>query len=160
METAYHEAGHAVVGTLLGGRVLSVTIEPDRLEYPDLAGDIEVEWDHSRYSPQRLLECEILTALAGPAAEILYQGGELRASTISAWRSDWAVALAITDGLFPTRDMQMRYLGKCCGALREKMNSDTWWWQAIAEVADLLDAHETLEGEEVAEVVQRWIVRE
>lgn len=31
------------------------------------------------------------------------------------------------------------------------------FWQAISEVADLLDAHQTIEGDEVAQCVARWL---
>lgn len=42
--TAYHEAGHAVMAHLLGGKVRQVTIEPDNDDGPVRYGDTQVLW--------------------------------------------------------------------------------------------------------------------
>ncbi len=44
---AYHEAGHALVAVLLGGKVKQVTIEPDDDDGPDRQGDTQVLWRRS-----------------------------------------------------------------------------------------------------------------
>src|SRR5579863_4685196 len=44
---AYHEAGHALMAVLLGGKVKQVTIEPDDDDGPARQGDTQVYWRRS-----------------------------------------------------------------------------------------------------------------
>src|SRR4029077_10176121 len=75
--TAYHEAGHAVMGLALGRPVQQVSILPDR---------VHLGWCEFRkgaYRPSEdWLEREILIALGGIAAELHFTGkyGEIGAT--------------------------------------------------------------------------------
>jgi hypothetical protein len=156
MESAYHEAGHAVVATLLGGTVLHVTIDPSSLDFPGRDGDVSVAWAHSKFNASELLRCQLLTTLAGPAAEMNYIGEPLHPATVAQWQEDWRMAeqLVAQSRIQPAR--RGRLLEQMCGELFQRLGEPDLW-QAIAEVADLLDAHESLEGEEVRDVTKRWI---
>lgn len=161
METAYHEAGHAVVAAVLGGEVLQVTIEPDHLEDPTRDGDTQVRWHRRRYTASQLVHCEILTVLAGPAAELIYSAEDLHFGTLQLgqlmqWQDDWQAAQQLVRILPTPADQAQAYLTQARRQLALRL-SDVSCWQAIAEVADLLDAHGTLEGEDVHEVVRRWL---
>ena len=67
--TAYHEAGHALMALLLGGKVRLVTIEPDNDDGPDRQGDTQVLWRRSGISDKEFAEKAVQVSLAGPVAE-------------------------------------------------------------------------------------------
>lgn len=153
---AYHEAGHAVVAVLLGGEVVSVTLEPDNDDLPAREGDVSIRWHHRGVSSKDLLRREITVCLAGPAAEMLYEGERPHPATVRQWRADWEIAWQLAAQIVPDVERRMQLLELLLASLCQMLDRDDCW-QAVAEVADQLEAFETLEGEQVVEIVGRWV---
>ena len=65
LRTAYHEAGHCVIGILMGARVRFASIE---VESEDHFGEVEMEWPHGSN-----VKAQALAILAGPVAEMTYR---------------------------------------------------------------------------------------
>ncbi|TWT82595.1 hypothetical protein CA13_40580 [Planctomycetes bacterium CA13] len=155
--TAYHEAGHVVVGYLLGATIdevrLGCMIE-DSL--PTQFGDCMINWgpvdSHCDWQRQR----EILTVLAGPVAEMIYQGERPHPAHFGPWQSDWAQAAERAATSFRDLEKRTRFLEATIMVLHEKM-SDERFWAAIAAVSDELLAHESLEHEDIAHAVSFWL---
>ena len=133
--TAYHEAGHAWMAVLCGAQVVSVTIAPD--------------WDDGP---------EVLVSLAGPVAEMAYQGDPYHPGFVAEWAHDWQAAWYGSASLAPDEARRMRYLEDRTRELRQLVDESAHW-AAIAEIADLLLAHQHLEGEAVVECMQQWLHR-
>ena len=84
--TAWHEAGHAVIATLLGGRVEAVSVESEDLRS---AGDTRVRWDKSDIRQQALDDIQV--ALAGPVAEMVFVGDYDYLRIRAEHEADWNV---------------------------------------------------------------------
>lgn len=153
--TAYHEAGHALVATLLGGRVKSVTIAPDDDDGPRRFGDTQVHWRRS-VSERDLHEHGIRVALAGPVAEMLYSGDPFHPGLVAEWASDWQAAWELAEPFFPDHRKRLAYLEEVTCQLHRQLDAEPHW-SAVAALADHLLAHETLELEEVREIVGEWL---
>lgn len=154
-ETAYHEAGHAVIATMLGARVHYLTIEPDHRDHPVREAEVAIQWPKD-LNTRRSHRNQLLVALAGPAAEMVYRGEPLHPAFVQEWSMDWAEAVEIAQEFERSLEKQNALLERIARELFELFRRDDLW-QATAEVADLLEAHETLEGDEVVEVLRRWI---
>jgi len=154
--TAYHEAGHAFMAMLLGGKVRSVTIEPDNDDGPERFGDTQVIWRKSRYSERELCEYSIQVSLAGPVAEMLYSGDAYHPGLVAEWAHDWQSAWELAKPLFADHRRRLDYLERVTGQLYQLLDSEPNW-SAVASLADNLLAHETLEHEEVKEIVGEWL---
>jgi hypothetical protein len=153
--TAYHEAGHAVVGYALGARIERVQLggEADD-DLPERFGDCLVNW--GRVSPhcswQR--QCELMTILAGPVAEMIYRGEPLHPAHYGPWQGDWQQAWSHC----PAKDdhSRTRILEQIILELRDRL-SDDQCWAAIAAVADELLAHEHLDEEQLSGTLEFWL---
>lgn len=154
--TAYHEAGHAWMAVLSGAQVLSTTIAPDWDDGPERFGDTQVAWKLSHFSSQELAEKETLVSLAGPAAEMAYSGEPYHPGFIAEWAHDWQAAWDSAKEIFPAEQKRLRFLEQQTALLR-KLLDEANHWAAVAEIADLLLAHETVEGEAITESVRQWI---
>lgn len=86
---AYHEAGHALVAYLLGGRVRQVTIEPDHDDGPRRGGDTQVIWRRTRADEVEFAKKSVQVHLAGPVAEMIYSGEPYHPAFIAEWAADW-----------------------------------------------------------------------
>lgn len=131
----WHEAGHAVIARLLGGRVVMVTLETD----DEFAGQAGIEWPRrSRAEHARASAC---VALAGPIAERSFTGAEEPGlEELRAWSHDWAeVERCLTDT--PDRETTLREWIAATTALVEDPEIE----ERIARVADALHAHGTLD---------------
>lgn len=153
---AYHEAGHAFMALRLGGRVSHITIQPDWDDGPDRYGDVEIYWRSSEFAPQEFAEREVLVALAGPAAEMIYREEPLHPGFIAEWAEDWRQAWEAAAELMPNEQRRVKFLEQAAGSLFTTFSNDRCW-SAIAAIVDALLAHERLESEEVAEIVNRWL---
>ncbi len=87
--TAYHEAGHAIIGAMLGGRVRSVTLEPPGDDSPERYGDTQIEWLMAGVDPRQHALRELKTALAGPAAESVYRDDYRHLRITQESSADW-----------------------------------------------------------------------
>lgn len=153
---AYHEAGHAFMALRLGGRVSHITIQPDWDEGPDRYGDAEILWHPSEFTPQEFAKRQVLVALAGPAAEMVYRGEPLHPAFIAEWANDWQQAWKAATELIPDERRRVQYLEQAASLLFTTFNDDRCW-SAIAAIVDALLAHERLEAEEVADIVEQWL---
>ena len=102
--TAYHEAGHAVIGFIQGLSVgnVSISASPDRLGYTEILPQSDAERiasenerkspgsSHSYYQlcPTRFIRKHLLRILAGPVAQSYYE----RQSEIVLYGSDYQQA--------------------------------------------------------------------
>jgi len=154
--SAYHEAGHALLAVCAGARVRSVTIEPDRDDGPSRHADIQVEWPISQMTTRQYHEKSVQVALAGPVAEMLYSGEPYHPGTVAEWSADWSMAWEAAAGMFPADRQRMQYLEQATVQLYQLLDRHDYW-AAIAAIADNLLAHETLEGEEVEDIVSQWL---
>lgn len=154
--TAYHEAGHAFMATILGAKVRSVTIEPDDDDGPQRFGDTQIVWRRSRLSERRFSELAIQVSLAGPVAEMLYSGDPYHPGQVAEWANDWQAAWQLAEILFADHRKRLDYLETVTGELYRLLDSEPNW-SAVAALADSLLAHETLEAEDVEEIVSEWI---
>ena len=153
--TAYHEAGHAWMAVWVGARVQAVSIAPDLDHRDDRSGDTQVEWQLSRYSPDEFAVKSAWVALAGPAAEMVYRGEPYHPGLVAEWAEDWREAWQAVQSIRPSERQRMKYLEQQAVQIHRLMNDDQNW-AAVAELADLLLAHDYLEADQVEECVARW----
>ena len=154
--TAYHEAGHAFMATYLGAKVRSVTIDPDNDDGPQRFGDTQIVWKMSRLTEREYREKAIQVSLAGPVAEMLYSGDPYHPGLVAEWAADWKEAWAFAESLIDNPRRRLEYLESITVELHRLMDSEPYW-SAIAALADHLLAHDTLEAEEVKEIVNDWL---
>ena len=157
--TCYHEAGHAVVGYLLGGKIDRIQLggEPEE-NWPAQFGDCLIHWKNIIPNCSWQLQRELLTILAGPVAEMIYRGEQRHPAVFGPWQGDWAQAMA--RGAAFSADLQQRtqllemMIVELYGLLEQQR-----FWAAIAAVADELSAHEYLEQEQIADCLHFWLQR-
>ena len=153
---AYHEAGHALMALLLGGEVRMVTIDPDNDDGPDRQGDTQVLWRRSGVSDQEFATLAIQVSLAGPVAEMIYSGDPYHPGLVAEWAADWNEAWTSAMLLHSSERQRLEYLERVSIQLYHRLKADNLW-PALAALADHLLAHETLDREQVEEIVDEWL---
>ena len=153
---AYHEAGHALLAVLLGGRVQLVTIDPDHDDGPQRSGDTQVLWNRPGLNEKEFAKCAIQVSLAGPVAEMIYTGNPYHPGVVAEWAADWRDAWESAALLHPGERQRMDYLEQASIQLYHRLKGDDLW-AALATLADHLVAHETLDGEQVEEILEEWL---
>lgn len=153
--TAYHESGHALMAVLVGGEVRSITIEPAHDCGPRRYGDTVVAWEHRKFRATELLEKQILVMLAGPVAEMIYTGEAFHPGFISQWAFDWKGAWQAAAALRGEARSRMALLESTCVQVHRDFSRDEVW-SYLAELADQLAAHRTLEAAEIYEILDSW----
>ncbi len=153
---AYHEAGHALIALLLGGRVKHITIEPDNDDGPVRQGDTQVLWRRASVGEKTFAEKAVQVSLAGPVAEMIYSGDPYHPGLVSEWAADWREAWEAAKPLYPGERQRLQYLEQVVVQLYHRLTKNDLW-AALASLADNLLAQETLEGEEVEEIVREWL---
>jgi ATP-dependent Zn protease len=154
--SAYHEAGHAFMAIYVGARVRRVTIEPDWDDGPERYADIQVEWPLNQLTDRELHEKSVLVALAGPVAEMIHSGEPYHPGFVAEWAADWSLAWEAAAPLLPSERKRPAFLEQMTARLYRLLEKDDHW-AALAAIVDNLLAHETLEGEEVEDIVRRWL---
>ncbi|PHS16462.1 MAG: hypothetical protein COA78_03805 [Blastopirellula sp.] len=154
--TAYHESGHALMAVVVGAQVDTLTIEPDYDDLPERSGDTKVRWELSRFTQRELYEKMILVALAGPVAEMIYSGDPFHPGQLPEWAEDWSEAWTQAAHLISNEAKRMAYLEQTTAQLHQLLSRDDYW-AALAAISDELLAHETIEGEQVAEITAIWL---
>jgi len=153
--TAYHEAGHAVVAAILGGRVWGISLIPES-EGIRKAGELEIRWPRGHMTASQIATCSAKVALGGPVAEMLYQGEPLHPGLVPHWRGDWETAWTAARLQWPDERQRLAKLELLTTELHRILGESTIW-QTIAALADELQAHEVLESDEVHEVIEQWL---
>ena len=137
----WHEAGHALVAHLQGGIVTLVTTESDDSERQ---GHTEVRWQQA---PGDAFARKLaLTALAGPLAELHYTGtADLDDPEVLSSFGDDSVE-------FENRLNELAQNPEQRMALARELTTELWQLFAdpeveerLARIADMLEAHETLD---------------
>ena len=154
--TAYHEAGHALMALLLGGEVRLVTIEPENDDGPARFGDTQVLWRRSREGERQFAAKAVQVCLAGPVAEMIYSGEPFHPGHVPEWAGDWRDAWEAASLLHADERKRLAFLEQTCIQLHGMLQADNYW-SALADLADNLLAHETLEWEQVEEIVSPWL---
>lgn len=152
---AYHEAGHAFMALYVGARVRSVTIDPDRDDGPDRHGDTQVEWPLEQFTNQEYQEKTALVALAGPVAEMIHSTDTFHPGLVPEWASDWRVAWNAAAFILD-EPKRLVWLEQATRELYRLLTEDDHW-AAVAAIVDHLLAYETLESEELEEIVEHWM---
>lgn len=152
---AYHEAGHALVAMLMGGKVKQVTIEPDDDDGPERTGDTQVRWRRG-ISEKDFAVKLVQVSLAGPVAEMIYSGDPYHPGYVAEWAEDWRQAWLAAEQLHRDERRRLEYLEQVSIDLYHQLKSDDFW-AALASLADHLLAHETLDWEQVKEIVEEWV---
>ena len=150
---AYHEAGHVLMAVLLGARVTQVTIEPDADDGPQRYGDTQVVWRRRGVSEQEYARKAVQVCLAGPVAEMIYTGDPYHPGLVVEWAADWQAAWEAALPLHAGERQRMAYLEEVSIQLYHRMKADDLWG-ALAALADNLLAHETLEREQIEEILE------
>ncbi|MBD3672270.1 MAG: hypothetical protein HUJ26_01975 [Planctomycetaceae bacterium] len=154
--SAYHESGHALVALYAGAQVRSITVDPDWDDGPERFADIQIEWPTGQFSETEYHQKNVLIALGGPVAEMIYSGEPYHPATVAEWSNDWEVAWH-SAGQFLVGDQKLlTYLEQTSIELYRLLNRDDSW-QVIATLADHLLAHETLESDQILEIVEPWL---
>jgi len=153
---AYHEAGHAFAAFYLGAIVHRVTITPDRDDGPERYGDTEIHWPREKFDTASFTQNAVFVALAGPVAEMLYRGEPYHPGFIPEWSNDWQVAWDAAEAQISAPKQRLEFLERRVVEIYQFLD-ETRNWAAVAALADELQAHETLEQEEVASVVSVWL---
>ena len=154
--SAYHEAGHAFMAIYVGARVRRMTIDPEWDDGPERFADIQVEWPLRRFSQREFHEKAVLVALAGPVAEMIYSGEPYHPGFVAEWAEDWRSAWEAAANLMPPERKRLAFLEQTTRELYRLLDREDHW-AALAAVVDNLLAHETLEGEEVEDIVRQWM---
>lgn len=153
---AYHEAGHALMALLLGGKVKHITIEPDDDDGPAREGDTQVLWRRSGISEKDFAKKVVQVSLAGPVAEMIYSGEPYHPGLVAEWAADWREAWSAAMSLHPGERQRLEYLEQISIQLYHRLKGDDVW-PALAALADNLLAHETLDEEQIEEIVEEWL---
>jgi ATP-dependent Zn protease len=154
--TAYHEAGHTLIALRLGGQVTQVTIAPDDDDGPLRSGDTQVLWRSTGISDKEFAQITVQVSLAGPVAEMIYSGDPYHPGAVPEWAADWKEAWAAAALFKPNERQRMEHLEQVSIRLYHLLKSDEVWG-ILASLADNLLAHETLEAEQVEEIVGEWL---
>ncbi|MEN1680191.1 MAG: cell division protein FtsH [Planctomycetota bacterium] len=158
--TAYHEAGHAVVGYALGATIEQIQLGgfDDEEDLPRRFGECRVNWGRVDPTADWQLQRELLTTLAGPVAEQVYRGEPVHPALDGPSQGDWAQAWERLREAIPHPEVRTRLLEQLTAALHQVLSRDTWW-AAVAAVADELLAHEVLDQELTDETLAFWVAK-
>ena len=110
-----------------------------------------------RALPLVVLGLSVLVALAGPVAEMIHSGEPYHPGFVAEWAADWKAAWEAAAPLVPAERKRLAYLEQTTAQLYRLLDREDHW-AALAAIVDNLLAHETLEGEEVEDIMQQWLV--
>jgi hypothetical protein len=150
--TAYHDA--------LGARIESVNLWGEADEFlPERFGDVRINWGQVLVNANWQLQRELLSVLAGPITEMIYRGEQIEPANYAPWKADWAHAVRCVRELSRDTSRQLELLRIACVELERRLRDDDCW-AAIASVADELLAHEQLDEEQIADLLEFWLRRQ
>ncbi|MEM9587272.1 MAG: cell division protein FtsH [Planctomycetota bacterium] len=157
--TAYHEAGHAVVGYALGARIESIQLGGEADDFlPERFGDCRINWGRIDPSIDWQRRREVLAILAGPVAEMIYLGEAFHPAFFGPWQSDWQQAWQSCRPMTADDSSCVNLLTRCVQSLHGVLQREPYW-SAVAALADEIAAHELIESEQVVETLEFWLRR-
>jgi hypothetical protein len=148
LRTAYHEAGHCVIGILMGARVRFASIE---VESEDHFGEVEMEWPHGSN-----VKAQALAILAGPVAEMTDRDEPFSNQDLAPSKADFQQVLQLSQAFGWTHRKQVEWIQHLITQLYRQFKRPDCW-AAVAAVSDQLLAHDTLEHETIADEVSHWM---
>ena len=95
-------------------------------------------------------------ALAGPVAEMIHSGEPYHPGFVAEWAADWKLAWEAATSLISSERKRLAYLEQTTARLYRLLEREDHW-AALAAIVDNLLAHETLEAEEVEDIVGQWL---
>jgi hypothetical protein len=98
-------------------------------------------------------EKSVLVALAGPVAEMIHSGAPDQPGFVAESAADWPLAWEAASPLMPLERQRLAYLERTTARNHLMLDQDAAW----SAVAEQLLSHDTLEGEEIDDIVRRWI---
>lgn len=139
---AWHEAGHAVITHVLGARVVELTLESDEAAIDGLAS---IKWPGAASTESRI-DAQALCALAGPLAELAFEGrhAEITFEQLASWGADWRLVQSCLDQLGLDAEARHARLSRWVLAIK-KLFAAPEFCERVARVADMLEAHGTLD---------------
>jgi hypothetical protein len=87
---------------------------------------------------------------------MIYSGDPYHPGLVAEWAADWGEAWEAAVPLHADERTRLKYLEDVSIQLYHRLKEDDLW-AALASLADHLLAHETLEGEQVEEIVGEWL---
>ena len=152
---AYHEAGHALLAERFGAHVLSVTIQPANDDGPRRHGETTIAWIPGGKTSEQLSMQQARVTLAGPVAEMIYCDEQYEVRVIREWWADWLVAAGAIRQIRGqlSDDAVLAVIGQLVEELIEWFSQDEVW-DRLARLADELEAHDTLERDQLDELRQ------
>ena len=157
--TAYHEAGHATVGYALGGSVEAIQLDGENeVTGARYFGECRISWRTLNGEINTQHQMEILTILAGPAAELVYRGEPITLEQLQPWKQDLNMAWSLLHRVGVSPRDQVELMSRIIGRLKEVIKEEPCW-SAVASLADALLAHEYLEEDQVEEILAFWMHR-
>ncbi len=144
------------MATLVGAFVESITIDPDWDDSPERYADTRIGWPVDNFSERELQEKMILVALAGPVAEMLHTGDPYHPGLVAEWANDWRQAENAAEKILDGKQKQYAHLEQKTIELYHLLDQNHYW-AAIAAIVDNLLAHETMQREQVEEILQIWL---
>lgn len=151
--TAYHEAGHILLAEWYGGRVIFASILPSDDLGIRAHGLTRALWRPTNAPHKRGIHLARV-ALAGPAAELIYTDEQYEPQLLQEWWTDWLAADAAiqqSENRPMTEPERAQQLSQTVYQLIELFSKDENW-DRVAVVADHLEAHETLEEDQLNEL--------
>ena len=157
--TAYHEAGHLVMGVILGAQIRSATIMAEYAEDDAIRfGSCKLAWSMERTTKRQHAERQIRTALAGPVAEQIYDGNDSVIRIRAESSMDWIYASSYAETFIDEAVKRTNFLVAVAEEIRDLFRQDDIW-VAVASTADELLAHDFLEGDALQPNVEFWLGR-
>jgi len=153
-QTAYHEAGHAVMAYILHLRLKEVSIIPTD-DYLGVCiggkrGNIDPEWDSS-HKTRVELERRAMQALAGNVAEHLLTGKRHRAGSYSDYHNVVNLLSCLAG------DDEITYYADWLWHRTKATMGIDYWWLAVENVAEELLKNKHLKNKCVREIIRRAI---
>jgi len=152
--TAYHEAGHVVVALQQGAILDHATIDPPNDGGVDRFGQTVAAWPEKNQATRTA--SEICVSIAGPIAEMIYTGESFALESVPEWQADWQRAMAAAEILANKQHSESILVERAHEQVFRFLNSSDGW-AAVAAIADLLLAHETIDHDQCAEVMKFWL---
>lgn len=146
-----------MIAYALGGQVDGIQLGGEADEWlPERFGDCRINWGRVDPTCDWQIQREVLTVLAGPVAEMVYRDDSMHPATFPPWQYDWLCAWKICGRVVADETHRRALIDRLLGDLTACIRTDACW-AAIAALADELEAHESLQSDEVHDLIRFWL---